>query len=96
MCPKKIQKRINKANSWTQYLTSGWGKSFWSLISWIETDRFFSPEVVELGAGARDEQELSWCQLGDGDLSENSPWRRQHVADVSLANLKSPFSKDEE
>lgn len=47
-----------------------------------------SPEVVTLTARACDEQELSWCQLGYGHLSKDSPSGRQHVADVGHAHLK--------
>lgn len=47
-----------------------------------------SPEVVALGPRACDEEELSWCQLGDGHLSKDSPSGCQHVADVGHAHLK--------
>ncbi len=49
-----------------------------------------------LWSRACDEQELSWCQLRDGDLSKDSPSGRQHVADISQAHLKTHRSKDTE
>lgn len=55
-----------------------------------------SPEVVALRPRACDEQELSWCQLGDGHLSKDSPSGRQHVADVGHAHLKTKKANKKE
>lgn len=49
-----------------------------------------APEVVQLWSWTCDEQELPRRHLGDGDLSEDSPRRRQHVADVGLTHLENP------
>lgn len=61
-------------------------KSFWSVKFQLKLVRD-QPQIMQFGPWASDEQELSRCDLGNGELSVDTPSGCQHVTDISQAHL---------